>query len=85
MLIRDCFEADGGAIVEFDVSEVSFRHFNLFNGVEVRNVIGHVKGDFVLFDIAIRPHGLIVVVEGHTRADDVDKSEAFVRHCSLEQ
>ena len=85
VLGRNGLQSDGGTVVEGDVSEVALGNFNLFHGVEVRDVVSHVERDFVLFHVAVGAHGLVVVVEGDTRRNHVDQSEALVRHGGLEQ
>ncbi len=68
-----------------DVSEVTLGNFDLLHGVEVRDVICHVERDFVLLHVAVRSHGLVVVVEGDTGRNHVDQGEALVGHGGLEQ
>ena len=81
----DGLQANGRTVVQRDVGVVSLGDLDLFHGVEMRDVIGHVKGDFVLLDVTVGAHGFVVVVEGHTGRDDVDEGEAFVRHGCLQQ
>ena len=62
---------------------MTFRDFHLLNRVEVGDVVGHVERDFVLFDVAVRAHGFVVVVEGHAGGNNIDQREAFVGHGCL--
>ena len=69
-----------------DFTDLTFLHLFLENDLVARGDIGNVmQGLFVILAPGVGMIGVILIVEGHARADDVEHRNAIMCHGGFEQ